>query len=228
MLKYFLAMILLSQFCFAEQVGDYRIDCMNYLNLEKLENDQHLVISQDVKVDVVQFCSFGGGARYLSFSNEVMISVCRIELRTLELIDGYLSYTNEPSGYHYAISENGVCPNMKYFTELTNLSEKLDVHRVIELVDKFRDELKKKNGKGYKKYFDLSLWDEYIKSDYSNFINSCEDSTEVLISDVSRYLLSNDEGVHLISMTIDGVSWSAVSRIDNESIVIKSISKDIQ
>lgn len=227
MFRFILVVLLFSQPAFANQVGNERTECINYIDLNKLESEQLVLVGESVQVDTIQVCNFNAKRRYLSFKTIVGDSICRVEQRALEFFEGFLVYKNEPAGYHYAIGKQDGCPNMNEFMELTNLSKSLNANRVTILLNEFQERLVDKDSESYEKYFDLSFWNKYMDSGYSNFIKSSNAASEIRITDVSRYLLSNDESIHLISILIANTSWSLVAFISNDSIMIKSVSMDI-
>ena len=227
MFRFILVVLLFSQAGFANQVGNEGAECIVYIDLEKLEREQLVQVGESVKADAIQVCNFNVKRRYLSFKTLVGDSICRVEQRELELFEGTLVDKNIPAGYHYATGKQGGCPSMNEFTELTNLSKSLNANRVTILLDKFQENLVDKDCKNHEKYFDLSFWDKYIDSGYSDFMKSSNTGSDIRITDVSRYLLSTDENIHLISILIADTSWSLVAFISNDSIVIKSVSKDL-
>lgn len=227
MFRFVLVLLLFSQAAYTNQVGNGRAECINYIDLKKLEVELLVKVEESVQADAIQVCNFNAKRRYLSFKTIVDDSICRVEQRALELLEGSLVYKNGPAGYHYATGKEDGCPNMNVFTELTNLSKSLDTNRVINLLNEFQGKLVDKDSEDYEKYFDLSFWNKYIDSGYSDFIKSSNTDTEIRITDVSRYLLSTDENIHLISILVANTSWSLVAFISNDSIIIKSVSKDI-
>lgn len=227
MFRFILVVLLFNQSAFANQVGNEGAECIVYIDLKKLESEQLVQVEERVQADAIQVCNLNIKRRYLSFKTLVDDSICRVEQRPLELFEGALVYKDVPAGYHYATVNQGGCPNMNEFTELTNLSKSLNANRVTILLNKFQEKLVDKDCKIYDKYFDLSFWDKYIDSGYSDFIKSINTGSEIRITDVSRYLLSTDENIHLISILIADTSWSLVAFVSNDSIMIKSVSKDI-
>lgn len=227
MFRFILIVLLFSQSALANQVGKEGAACTVYIDLKKLESEQLVQVEKSVQADAIQVCNLNVKRRYFSFKMQVDDSICKVEQRELELFERVLVYKNVPVGYYYATGKQGGCPSINEFTELTNLSKYLNANRVTILLNNFQEKLVDKDYENYEKYFDLSFWDKYLDSGYSNFIESINTCSEIRITDVSRYLLSADENMHLISILIADTSWSLVAFISNDSILIKSVSKDI-
>lgn len=221
-----LAMLMFQSGLFAKDINS-DIGCINYTDMARLEREQGVFVDEEVKSNSnsVEVCKLKDKIKYSSFKVVDYKGLCLLEVSVLVLEYRVVKYKNNNSVSRlYSDKYNGLCPSVEKYTELTNLSSNLDPLKTISMVQDFKKSIADKDERYYGKYFSLSLLDKYLRSDYSEFVDDFEKAEAIQIEDISQYMLTNDDRVHLMTISIDGKQWLALAEIGDDYLRIKKLS----
>lgn len=221
-----LAMLMFQSGLFVKDINS-DVGCINYTDMARLEREQGVFVDEEVQSNSnsVEVCKLKDKIKHLSFKVVDYKGLCLVEVSVLVLDDRVVKYKDNNSiSRLYSDKYNDSCPSFDNYTELTNLSSNLDPLKTISMVQDFKKSIADKDERSYGKYFSMSLLDKYLRSDYSDFVDAVEKSEVIQIENISQYMLTNDDRVHLMTISIDGKQWFALAEIGDDYLRIKKLS----